>query len=72
LLLYLFGAGVVAAAAPPPPPVAAPTAAVVLAEGWTWRKLYSPIENGLTSRSRMIQLCSLSMVIALYIIWMRK
>jgi hypothetical protein len=71
LVLCLFAGDAVAAAAPQPP-AAASSAAVVFAEGWSWQKLYAPIENGLTTRTRMIQMASLSMVIALYIIWMRK
>jgi hypothetical protein len=69
LVLALCGAEAHAA---PAAPVPVATATPVFAEGWKWSKIYAPIESGLSSRARMVQLGSLGMVIALFIIWWRK
>jgi hypothetical protein len=46
-------------------------AAPLLAEGWSWRKLYHPIESALSNRRRMVQLAVIGMCIGIYIL-MRK
>jgi hypothetical protein len=63
-----------AAAAPLPGRTTERTALVaapLVAEGWSWRKLYRPFENALGSRRRMVQFGVVGMCIALYIM-MRK
>jgi hypothetical protein len=68
-------------AAPAPAPAADPSALLsrpspVLADGWKMSKitskLYSPMEWAFGSRRRMIQLSTLAMCLALYIIWWRR
>jgi hypothetical protein len=64
------------------PAVAAPsglvapahTARVLFAEdsGWSWRSLLKPLEFVRGSRSNMIQAATISMCIALFIIWWRR
>src|SRR5262249_11351197 len=74
LLLALLGAEASAVPArAAPPPAAAPVAvAPLLAERWSWAKVYSAMENGLSSRRRMVQFGALAMCLALYIIWWRR
>jgi hypothetical protein len=43
----------------------------VLAEGWSWSKLFAPIQSQLNSRARMIQFGAIVVAIGLYIL-MRK
>jgi hypothetical protein len=77
---YLFGLVLACfLAGPLPAPADAmpvPTPAVVFADGWSPRKLvnklYSPIESALGDRRRMIQLATLSMCLALFVIWWRR
>ena len=78
LVIFLLGLGAPAAsaanAAPARPVVATVTAPKIQPErsGWSWRKLYSPLEGVLGNRTRMIQFAMLAMMLALYIIWWRK
>jgi hypothetical protein len=73
LVLFCFLADAVPARAAEPPPVASPP---VLADGWfptKWMNtIYRPFERALGDRRRMIQIATLSMCLALYIIWWRR
>ncbi len=53
------------------PATTATVSPVVLAEGWTWGKLYHYLESALGSRRHMLQFGVIGMCIALYIM-MRK
>jgi hypothetical protein len=43
----------------------------LLAEGWSFRRLFSPVQNALGSRRRMVQFATIGMCIGLFIL-MRK
>ena len=40
--------------------------------GWSWTKMFKPLEFVQGSRRNMVQLATVGMCIALYIIWWRK
>ena len=40
--------------------------------GWTWSKLFSPIERMVGNQTRMIQFGVVALCSAMYIIWWRK
>jgi hypothetical protein len=40
--------------------------------GWSWTKMFKPLEFVHGSRRNMVQLATVGMCIALYIIWWRK
>ena len=73
LLLVLFQTAPACAGEPRPPPrlqtIAVPTP--LLAESWSWRKLFNPVQAALGSRRRMVQFATIGMCIGLYIL-MRK
>ena len=56
---------------PEMPPPTATISAPLLADGWSWRKLFHPVESALGSRRRMFQFATIGMCIGLYIL-MRK
>jgi len=72
LLGFQAAAPVQARAAPPLLRPAVKAVAPVVAEGWSWRKLYAPVEGGLASKRRMLQFGVIGMCVALYIIWWRR
>jgi hypothetical protein len=43
----------------------------LLADGWSWRKLFNPVQSALGNRRRMIQFATIGMCLGLYIL-MRK
>lgn len=68
LLLALAGPLPDAAAAPP----AVPSATLVAAES-TWKsRVGNTVDWAMSSRRRMVQVSTIGMCIALYIIWWRK
>jgi hypothetical protein len=75
LFLFLLLLQPAPAGAREPRPEVAGQAALVsaplLAEGWSWRSLYNPVQSALGTRRRMIQMATIGMCIGLYIL-MRK
>ncbi len=45
--------------------------APLLADGWSWRTLFAPVQSALGNRRRMIQFATIGMCLGLYIL-MRK
>ncbi len=81
LMLLIVVCGALAAPAapaavvtPPQPFVSRPAAdaAPSVSQSWSFRRLLNPITNGINSRARMIQIGTVAMAVALYIIWWRR
>jgi hypothetical protein len=53
-------------------PSKSPGTAISEETGWSWTRIFKPFEFVQGSRRNMVQLATIGMCIALYIIWWRK
>lgn len=72
-ILFLVGGSAAAAASEYRPNLPAPEArrAALFGQGWSWRKLYDPVESGLSSRRSIVQMGAIGMCIGIYLLMRR-